>query len=69
MFLVLYKNGIVFWRNEGMGDGIKEIISEKIEEAAKGNTNLMPLIIEAVENYATLGEIADAMRKVFGEYK
>jgi methylmalonyl-CoA mutase N-terminal domain/subunit len=40
----------------------------KIEEAAKGNSNLMPPIIEAVENYVTLGEIADAMRRIFGEH-
>jgi methylmalonyl-CoA mutase N-terminal domain/subunit len=41
----------------------------KLEAAANGTENLMPHIIEAVENYATLGEIADTMRKVFGEYK
>jgi methylmalonyl-CoA mutase N-terminal domain/subunit len=40
-----------------------------IEQKAKGTENLMPTIVEAVENYATLGEIADAMRNVFGEYK
>jgi methylmalonyl-CoA mutase N-terminal domain/subunit len=37
--------------------------------AAKGTENLMPIVIEAVENYCTLGEIADQLRKVFGEYK
>lgn len=36
--------------------------------AAKTDTNLMPLIIDAVEKYATLGEIADVLRDVFGEY-
>ena len=40
-----------------------------IESAAKENRNLMPFIIDAVENFCTLGEIADAMRRVFGEYK
>jgi len=30
--------------------------------------NLMPLIINAVENYATLGEISDALREVWGTY-
>lgn len=40
----------------------------KLESAAKGTENLMPIIIEAVENYATLGEIANTLRKVFGEY-
>jgi methylmalonyl-CoA mutase N-terminal domain/subunit len=40
----------------------------KVEQAAKDGTNLMPHILNAVESYATLGEIADAMRRVFGEY-
>ena len=31
--------------------------------------NLMPAVIEAVENKITLGEIADELRSVFGEYK
>ncbi len=42
---------------------------QKIDAAAKDGTNLMPLVIEAVENYCTLGQIADTLRKVFGEYK
>ena len=49
-----------------------EIVSgllQEIKSAAKGKDNLMPHIIKAVEAYATLGEIADAMREVFGEYK
>jgi methylmalonyl-CoA mutase N-terminal domain/subunit len=29
----------------------------------------MPVVIEAVENYCTLGEISDCLRKVFGEYQ
>lgn len=40
-----------------------------IELAAKGETNLMPLVIAAVEQYCTLGEIADTLRCVFGEFK
>ncbi len=42
---------------------------EGVEEAARGTENLMPSILTAVECYATLGEIADTMRKVFGEFK
>ena len=38
-----------------------------LEQAAAGSENLMPRIIAAVEAYATLGEISDAMRHVFGE--
>jgi methylmalonyl-CoA mutase N-terminal domain/subunit len=41
----------------------------KIEEAARSGENLMPHIITAVESYATVGEISDALRRVFGEYK
>ena len=42
---------------------------EKVEEAARSGENLMPRMIAAVESYATLGEIADSLRKVFGEYQ
>ena len=40
-----------------------------VEHAARGEDNLVPPIIDAVEKRATLGEIADAMRRVFGEYE
>jgi methylmalonyl-CoA mutase, N-terminal domain len=42
---------------------------KNVEDAARNGDNLMPHIIHAVENYATVGEISDSMRKVFGEYK
>jgi methylmalonyl-CoA mutase N-terminal domain/subunit len=41
---------------------------ENISLAAKDGSNLMPPVIEAVESYCTLGEIADTLRKEFGEY-
>jgi len=41
----------------------------EIALAAKDGRNLMPFVIEAVENDCTLGEISDVLRKVFGEYK
>jgi methylmalonyl-CoA mutase N-terminal domain/subunit len=41
---------------------------DEVERAARSGENLMPRIIAAVEAYATLGEVADAMRRVFGEY-
>jgi methylmalonyl-CoA mutase N-terminal domain/subunit len=40
-----------------------------VEEAARSGENLMPRIIHAVESYCTVGEISDAMRRVFGEYQ
>jgi methylmalonyl-CoA mutase N-terminal domain/subunit len=42
---------------------------EAVEEAARSGANLMPHIIHAVESYATVGEISDTMRRVFGEYQ
>ncbi len=41
----------------------------KVNETARNGGNLMPVIVEAVESNATVGEICDSMRKVFGEYK
>ncbi|HSB11082.1 MAG TPA: methylmalonyl-CoA mutase family protein [Blastocatellia bacterium] len=40
----------------------------RIELAARTDENLMPRIVEAVESFATLGEISDRLRGVFGEY-
>lgn len=42
---------------------------EAIRLAAQGSENLMPLIIQAVEHYATIGEISNVLRQVFGEYQ
>lgn len=39
-----------------------------LSETAKNGTNVMPTIIAAAENKATLGEVADTLRDVFGEY-
>jgi len=40
-----------------------------LRKAAQGSENLMPHIFEAVKSYATLGEICDALREVFGTYE
>ena len=40
-----------------------------LRDAAKGTDNLMPPILNSVEQYATVGEIASELRKVFGEYR
>ena len=42
---------------------------DEVRRAAKGKDNLMPPILAAVKAEATLGEISDAMREVFGEYR
>ena len=47
---------------------VAECLAE-IKRRAQGTENLMPAVIEAVENDCTLGEISDELRSVFGEYK
>jgi methylmalonyl-CoA mutase N-terminal domain/subunit len=42
---------------------------ENLKDAARGTDNLMPPILEAARAYATLGEMCDALREVFGEYE
>jgi methylmalonyl-CoA mutase N-terminal domain/subunit len=49
-----------------------EVVTQKLrtlQKAATTSQNLMPLLIAAVEAYATLGEISDALRQVFGEQR
>ena len=61
-------------------EGLKRLRAERSSEevsrrlaalrkAAEGSANLMPFIYDAVKAYATLGEICDAMRDVFGTYE
>ncbi|MCC6251962.1 MAG: methylmalonyl-CoA mutase family protein [Bacteroidia bacterium] len=42
---------------------------QELEQAAKDGNNLMPIILKCSESYATLGEIANCLRHVFGEFK
>ena len=42
---------------------------DEVERVARSDENLMPAILEAVESYATLGEISDRLRRAFGEYR
>ncbi|MSM40156.1 MAG: methylmalonyl-CoA mutase [Geobacter sp.] len=42
---------------------------QALETAARGTDNLMPFIVEAVKSYATLGEIANVLRSVFGIHR
>jgi len=50
------------------GTAAKQAV-DAVRAGAKGTDNLMPLILAAVKASATLGEISDAMRDVFGEYR
>jgi methylmalonyl-CoA mutase N-terminal domain/subunit len=47
---------------------VKETLAD-LKRAAHGTENLVPPILEAVGVYATLGEISDTLREVFGEYR
>jgi methylmalonyl-CoA mutase, N-terminal domain len=50
-------------------DGAKaQAAIAEVERRARGTENLMPAILAAVEAYATVGEISDALRRPFGEY-
>lgn len=42
---------------------------QKIQTTARNEKNILPPVIEAVENYCTLGEIADTLREIYGEYR
>jgi methylmalonyl-CoA mutase N-terminal domain/subunit len=42
---------------------------QRLEQAARGQENLIPLILAAADAYATLGEISDRLKSVFGEYR
>ena len=52
-------------RSPGKCDAILQDLNDK----ASSGENIMPVVIEAVENKCTLGEIADTLREVFGEHK
>ena len=46
-----------------------ETALDRLEEAARLTENLMPRILECVEAYATVGEISNRLRQIWGEYK
>ncbi|MCL4548274.1 MAG: methylmalonyl-CoA mutase family protein [Bacteroidetes bacterium] len=55
-------------RAERNNDDVKLKLSA-LKIAAEGNDNLIPFILEAVRTYASIGEISNTLREVFGEYK
>jgi methylmalonyl-CoA mutase N-terminal domain/subunit len=42
---------------------------DAVEERARGGDNLVPVLVDAVLAWATLGEIASRLRRVFGEHR
>ncbi len=50
------------------GAAVDDVL-KRVRAAAQGDENMMPLLIEAVEAYATIGEICDVLREEWGEYE
>ena len=55
-------------RSERNNEDVKTKLNA-LKKAAEGNDNLMPFILDSVKVYASIGEICNTMRSVFGEYK
>jgi methylmalonyl-CoA mutase N-terminal domain/subunit len=55
-------------RKERDGEEVKRALAE-IRRVADSRENLMPVVLDAVKSYATLGEICDVLKDVFGEYR
>ena len=55
------------FKKERGGLAVKKAL-EEVKRAAEKNENLVPPIFEAVKQYATVGEISDVLREVYGEY-
>ncbi|MCX6168963.1 MAG: methylmalonyl-CoA mutase family protein [Ignavibacteriales bacterium] len=67
----IQKNQIEFLNNVRAKRNKTEVEQKLValKEAASSDTNLIPFIIDAVKSYASIGEICNTMRQVFGEYK
>ncbi|MFB6154291.1 MAG: methylmalonyl-CoA mutase [Haloferacaceae archaeon] len=55
-------------RDERDGEAVEAALAA-LREAARGDENLLPYVIDAVKAYATVGEVSDVLREEFGEYK
>ena len=62
------KDRTVKVRKDRDNGNVKQAL-ERLTDAARSNDNTMPACLECVEAYATLGEICDVLRKVFGTQK
>ena len=55
-------------RQERDNEKVRQALN-KVRQVAKSSENIMPALIEAVKTYATVGEISNVLRDVFGEYR
>jgi methylmalonyl-CoA mutase N-terminal domain/subunit len=63
----MQKQKLIRLRDVRNNEKVQACLAE-LKKTAQGNENLLPAILEAVRAYATLGEICDTLRSVFGEY-
>ena len=55
-------------KNNRNNEAVQEKL-ERLKEAAQGTENLMPFIMDAIRDYASIGEVMAALKEVFGEYR
>ncbi|MGB2876929.1 MAG: methylmalonyl-CoA mutase family protein, partial [Dehalococcoidales bacterium] len=55
-------------RSRRDSDKVRQVL-DRVRQVASSEENIMPVLIEAVKAYATVGEVSDVLRDVFGEYK
>ena len=55
-------------KRERDNEKVNEVLN-RVRDVARSDENIMPVLIEAVKDYATVGEISNALRDVFGEYR
>jgi methylmalonyl-CoA mutase N-terminal domain/subunit len=55
-------------KQERDNEAVSQVL-DKVRRVAESDENIMPVLIEAVKAYATVGEITDTLRSVFGEYR
>ena len=71
-FLLQEEKRIIASLNQLKKNRNEELVKEKLaelREVAKSSKNIMPSMIEVVKTYATIEEICDVLREVFGEYR
>jgi methylmalonyl-CoA mutase N-terminal domain/subunit len=56
-------------KRDRSGADVERVLKDLQTAAEQPDVNLMPLLVEAVEAYATVGEITSALRDVWGEYR
>jgi len=64
----LQKERLCKLRRERDNERVVRALAE-LTQGASGTANTMPLLVECARSYATLGEMCDALRPIFGEYR